>query len=69
MSGRGGYMPSDINSSKVLQSPSTLPLEDVGTHIRDTEGCSIAQHRAPFILGSNEALSRSLVSSTELRAA
>lgn len=62
-------MSSDINSSKVLQSPSTLPLEDMGTHTRDTEGCSIAHRRAFFILGSDEALSHSLVSSTELRAA
>lgn len=58
----------DINSSKVLRSPSTLPLEDMGTHITDTEGCAIVQHRASFILGSDEALGRSLVSSTELRA-
>lgn len=42
----------DINSSKVLRSPSTLPLEDMGTHITDTEGCAIVQHRASFILGS-----------------
>ena len=47
-------MSSDINSSKVLQSPSTLPLEDMGTHTRDTEGCSIAHRRAFFILGSDE---------------
>lgn len=61
-------MSSDINSSKVLQSPSTLPLEDMGTHIRVTEGCSVAQHRPSFILGSDEALGHSLVSSTEIRA-